>query len=294
MNRNQIDKAKNINIVDYLRLHGMEPEYTTGSTAFYFSPWREESVPSLGVSLTYNRYRDFGESRKPGDLIELVQRIEGCSFTEALEKINGKDHKFEYPKHKIEQKRKNKNFINIKAVEPLSDSGLLSYIEQRQISRHTASKWLKQLIITFPYSKSNPDKEHFVVGFRSDSGGYEMRNSYLKICNSPKNITTIKGKGNKLILFEGFFDFLSFLEMHKIEKPIHHVIVLNSTSFIGSILPILKDYVVYGFMDNDKTGDDCFNLLKENSVKFADCRYVYADYNDLSEYWTMQHLPKQE
>lgn len=279
-----IQRAKEASIIDYLRSIGIEPEYTTGSTAFYFSPWRKETVPSLGVSLHRNKWKDFGENMKMSDVLDLIQKIEKCSLAKAVDIALGKTTGTTPAQHEPPPPSEKRKYIEIKATETLSDRNLWSYISGRGISVYTASKYLSQLRIVFPYSKTNSTKEHLVVGFRNDSGGYEMRSSYLKVCNSPKTITTIRGDDKHVILFEGFFDYLSFVEMYG--EPTEKVVVLNSTSFMPSIAPFLSGCTVYSFVDNDNAGDACIRILYDNGIPFADCRYIYEEYNDLNQYWT--------
>lgn len=39
-------------------------------------PWRADKTPSLGVSLTTGRWKDFGREDDRGDLLSLVARLE--------------------------------------------------------------------------------------------------------------------------------------------------------------------------------------------------------------------------
>ena len=40
-------------------------------------------------------------------------------------------------------------------------------------------------------------KPHIALGFKNDSGGYELRNEFFKGSNSPKDVTTFKNKVTK-------------------------------------------------------------------------------------------------
>ena len=86
-----ISTINKINIVDY-----MEAEY---DSIFIFSkssnwantncpmPKHDDNSPSFGVSLDDNLYNCFGCGAK-GDLIQLVQSVEGLTFIEAIQKIS--------------------------------------------------------------------------------------------------------------------------------------------------------------------------------------------------------------
>src|SRR5690242_21006366 len=58
----------------------------TGLSRRACCPFHEDRVPSFRVYLNTNRYYCFGCGAK-GDVIELVQRLEGVSFRQALERL---------------------------------------------------------------------------------------------------------------------------------------------------------------------------------------------------------------
>jgi len=213
-----------------------------------------------------------------------ILELEGCKLQKAISILLGEKEGRAVPEHDYSKLKDVKEFIKINALEPLSHPLLIDYITSRAISRLTASKWLVQLSISFPYSKSDPNKQHLVVGFKNDSGGYEMRNKYLKVSNSPKNIRTIRGIKSGVVLFEGFFNYLSYLEIEETLTELRTVIVLNSASFLGSIIPILKGKTVYSFLDADDTGDKYTKLMVDEGIDVIDQRKKYLRYNDLNEY----------
>lgn len=53
----------------------------------------------------------------------------------------------------------------------------------------------------------------FAIGFRNDGGGWELRSERFKGSSSPKQITTVDHQSDKVIVFEGFMDFLACLSM---------------------------------------------------------------------------------
>lgn len=55
-----ISEAKQIRIVDYLRLLGHEPKNARGGQYWYLSPFREEKTPSFKVNDRLNEWYDFG------------------------------------------------------------------------------------------------------------------------------------------------------------------------------------------------------------------------------------------
>lgn len=141
-------------------------------------------------------------------------------------------------------------------------------------------KYCAQIVISFPFSKTDKIRTYELIGFKSDSGGYECRNSWMKICAGAKSHTTIKGNKEKCIIFEGFFDFLSYLTHYRILEPKYTAYVLNGAGqfralnqFIGS-----KEVLYYG--DNDAAGD----LIASEIKNLKDMRYIYSFYNDFNKY----------
>lgn len=81
------EKVKSISIKDYLEtVYGIEFR-RVGTSWFCLSPLRAESNPSFTVRIPEeNFWYDFGIG-EGGDIIKLVQRLEGCTFTEAVERL---------------------------------------------------------------------------------------------------------------------------------------------------------------------------------------------------------------
>ena len=183
----------------------------------------------------------------------------------------------------------------LQTISDIKTPYLWDYIAERKISPLVAQKYLVELDICFPYGKY-PQRISKVVGFKSDSGGYEMRNKVLKICNSPKDVTTIQGNSDKAVMiFEGFFSFLSCCEKNEGQSIPFKTIILNSLSFLPQVLSFIgKDAFVYSYLDNDIAGDKATQLISENINDFVDMRCTYQDYNDLNDMLCGKHLVKKK
>ena len=86
-------------------------------------------------------------------------------------------------------------------------------------------------------------------------------------------------------MFEGMFDFLSFVTLHG--HPKADVIVLNSTSLISQTKDLLGQYSsVSCYFDNDPTGTKCVDKIREyiGGDKVIDCSCTYRPHNDYNEY----------
>src|SRR5699024_594308 len=119
----------------------------------------------------------------------------------------------------------------------LSSFTLLRYLEQRRIPAEIARQFCSQV----RYELN--DKIYYGIGFKNDSGGYEIRNPYFKASSSPKDITTIKSRAEEAIVFEGFTDFLSFKTIYK-NQPVDKsdFVILNSVSFFEKARPFMEQH----------------------------------------------------
>jgi hypothetical protein len=125
-----------------------------------------------------------------------------------------------------------------------------------------------------------------------------LRSSLSKRCSS-SDITTLgpdgqltdKTSGNKVLVFEGFMDFLSWMTDVNQKTPKYDCCILNSVTNIGKALPwIMAHTNIAAFMDNDQAGKDTLQKIMESVPESADddvCVYdmsrLYEGYNDLNE-----------
>jgi 5S rRNA maturation endonuclease (ribonuclease M5) len=134
-----------------------------------------------------------------------------------------------------------------------------------------------------------------LVGFKNDSGGYEIRNKYSKICLGKKDVLTIKNDSENLKIFEGFFDFLSFKNIEKsLENESSDYVILNSVSMISKIKNSLENYKKIDlYFDNDEAGNKAVKMLKNEMENVKDFRVLYSDFKDLNE-WAMSSTKLEE
>ena len=136
------------------------------------------------------------------------------------------------------------------------------------------------------------DKNNFGIGFKNDSGGYEIRNKYSKICLGRKDVSTIKNGAESLRVFEGFFDFLSFknVENFLVKEPSDYLIS-NSVSMISNIKNSLENYEnIELYFDNDDAGNRAVEMIKNENKNAEDCRVLYSDFKDLNDWLVHKNL----
>lgn len=81
-------EANSIPLEDILSRYGYEPSRRYGGYDMYRSPFRCDSSPSFKVFRNENRWYDFGDSSH-GRVVDLVMRIQNCSFPQAMKEIEG-------------------------------------------------------------------------------------------------------------------------------------------------------------------------------------------------------------
>ena len=134
-------------------------------------------------------------------------------------------------------------------------------------------------------------REYSAIGFRNHAGGYELRDDKtFKGAIAPKDISLIKRDASeKLCLFEGFMDFLSYLTMKG--KETAPCLVLNSVSNLPRAIAYLHEKgidSVRAFLDNDQAGRKALQTLCSAGIKVEDMSRHYSRYKDLNDYHVAQ------
>ena len=280
-NRLSCERARAFPIERALAKLGHFPTKTTGKEAWYLSPFRPEAQASFKVSKKLNRWYDHGAG-KGGNVIDLICQITKCSVKEAL-KIIGQDRtSFSFQQQLVFEKDEGKEHkITITNITTLTHPALKGYLKSRSIELTTALKYIREVHYRFK------DKDYFAIGLKNDSGGWELRNKYLKNSSSPKDTTHIKNGHTKLIVTEGMFDLLSILEGNENLEMEYDLLVLNSTAFVQKAMKIVEDYSsIELYLDNDLNGKKMTQKLIENSENCEDRSTLYKDFKDINE-WLM-------
>lgn len=259
----QIEKLKAIPITQYLSSIGHYPDKKSGAELQYFSPIRDESTASFFVNPDKNVFQDFGGEK--GDIIRLVSIINKSGFVQScqilqawtpceIEPVSRTNFDANCPQTRTQDDSRNAGKIRlIKAVE-LNNSALIRYAENRGVPFLLAAKYCKEV------HYENKGRKYYALGFESDKGGFELRNSVggkeFKACISPKGITSILVPGSTAVsIFEGFFDFLSALVYYQVSESKNSVVILNSTSNLKGAFSVLSGYSkIYTYLDNDIGG----------------------------------------
>ena len=277
-----VKEAKNISIENVLKANGYYPTKSIGNDLWYKSPFRFEKTQSFKINTKLNRWFDHGEGFG-GNVIDFVVKKFGYTVSESLkylQSFSDEIDSFSFQKQIIETPLKEYSNNLIEKIIPIQHLALIQYMKTRSINEYKNIELLSEI------HYSIKDKKYFAIGFRNNSGGFEIRSKFAKICLGKKDITQIANKSNTLRIFEGFFDYLSFNQITKIsfEKESDYMI-LNSVALLEKNISILNKYdKIELYLDNDAAGDKYTKMIMTQFQQAKDARISYKEYKDLNEF----------
>ena len=277
MNCEQIKKKVSIRSV--LESFNLSPAKQNSKTAFYFAIDREEKTPSLCVDFPKNRAFDFGTG-KSYDVVSIVQLMNKCSVSDAIKYLE----KFDISENSLKMinRESDKNY-EIFEVKEIEHPALIQYLKSRKVYEQ------RDLVKEVHYQMNG--KNYFGIGFFNNSGGVEIRNKYSKICLGKKDVTFIKNLDNEkkeICIFEGYFDFLTYLNLPNAQNFNSDYLILNSTAMFYKVEEGLKVYEkIVLFLDNDSSGKNLAENIISKYENVEDCALLYREFKDLNE---LNHL----
>ena len=276
-----------IPLEEVLQILGHLPTKQTEKEAWFLNPFANENHASFKLDKRNNIWFLHSEGIG-GNNTDFMMKYLKASVKEVLEwaeKQNFSSFHQQKDYHKKEELPTN-NYTIIE-LKDIQHPALLEYLKFRKVENQTA--FLKEI-----HYQMN-DKNYFGIGFKNDSGGYEIRNKYAKICLGKKDVSMIKNGSENLKIFEGFFDFLSFKNIEKsLSDEKSDYIILNSVSMISKIKNLLKNYKkIELYFDNDEAGNRAVETLKKEFENVEDDRILYKDFKDLND-WAMSSTKLEE
>ncbi len=293
-------QAKKIPIQDLLNNLWLTPSNIKGADIWYISPFREESTPSFKINTDDNIWYDHW-MWKGWNILDFVMVYNNCNFKEALKilwditqpnlfkELSLRVIKVE-PKQIIKENKKVESTpkLTIKKTQPLQNIALLQYLESRVINTTIAKKYINETYYNIW------DKNYFWVSFKNDSWWYELNNKYFKWWVWTKDITTINNDSKKLIVFEWFIDFLSYVSVSKNTNE-NNYLILNSVSMVQKAIDYIQENSykkIELFLDNDVAWNDAVIKIKEwlkteiesKKLSLKDKSNLYKKHKDLNEY----------
>ena len=272
-----------INIRTVLESFHLFPVKENRKKAFYFALDREEKIPSLSVDFVKNKAFDFGTG-KSYDVISIVQQMNQCSVSEALKYLEKFDFSVQNEFHNEELMQKKE--YEILKVRKIQHPALIQYLKSRKVYEQ------KELVKEVEYELNG--KKYFGIGFFNNSGGVEIRNKYFKMCLGKKDVTLIKNElniSNEIVVFEGFFDYLTFKNLEKKENSTSDYLILNSTAMLFKIEEMLKKYAKISLLlDNDSNGELAKSKIQNQYKNVEDCSLIYQKFKDLNEWFVNDRM----
>lgn len=284
--RNQktsLTDIKGQDMVLYLASLGFQPVKVKGNDYWYLSPLRTEKTASFKVNRRINKWYDHGLG-KGGNVLDFALLYYQCTVGEYLRDFNNGALVCQAPQPIIQKQSEPR--ISVERDFILSSASLLHYLKERHISLSVAGRYCREVVYIFERSR------YYAIGFKNDAGGYELRNKYFKGSCRPKAVTTIRNNATSLFVFEGFFDFLSYLSVSNETQPGADFLILNSLAFFDGSLPFMQAYeTIHLFLDNDTAGQNCSRQACASDSRFKDESDLYKNYKDINDWLTANALP---
>lgn len=263
----------------------------------FHSPFREDKEASLHIDPDRNIWYDHGAGEGGGN-VDLVMRCRGCSAREAAEYILSLPQAgaIQYPASEIDRPSRAESLSSrILLVVELQRPYLLDYLAQRKIPLRIARWYCKEVIIR----SKNSCKTFENIGFPNNVGGYALKSPNGFKSTTKGYITTIDTEGEftkkitsgTVTVFEGFFDFLSWLASEKRMYPTTDVVVLNSVAHVGLAVSYLRLHnLIICCLDNDDAGRKAVDAIRAiptggHEFRVVDGSPFYEGYNDVNDWW---------
>lgn len=281
-------QLNSIGLEEVLAFLGHLPARKNEKEAWYISPFGPESHASFKVDRPKNFWHLFSEGIG-GTTTDFIQKYFNTSVKGALEWAS--DQNFSSFHQQTKPLKSHSNY-HIDKIIDIAHPNLILYLHGRGLSEKVYS-FIKELWFTIE------NKQLYAVGFKNNSEGWELRNSFYKGALHKKDVTVLSFSketesvsnnenqknsiNHKIAVFEGFTDALSFIEMQKTFQG--DLLVLNSTTMLKKALTVLDSYSEISlFLDNDPTGRECTKQILKVYSYAKDFSHLYSDHKDLNEY----------
>jgi hypothetical protein len=284
MNAKQLNQQHSI--IDFLDQNGYRPTSKRGHNHWYISMIRDpEKHASFKVDTNKNLWYDHGMG-VGGNLIDLACHVfKTEDVKEVIRLITGNFSSFHPQPTAQVSELPSSSKLRIVWEGYIQDPRLIDYLNVRGISIEVANQHCAELTYL------NQDRIFKGIGFKNQSGGYELRSKDFKSCIAPKDVTLIENGSSNLLVFEGFMDFLSYLML-----PVFHVadasfLILNSISLVGRAAEYLSAFdSKFLFLDNDPSGINAAAQIKRAYPRVIDMSLFYAGQKDLNVYLSSSRL----
>ncbi|KAA6317317.1 hypothetical protein EZS27_032504, partial [termite gut metagenome] len=107
--------------------------------------------------------------------------------------------------------------------------------------------------------------------------------------------TTVRNERNACLVFEGFWDFLSYLTLQNMKQTKHDAVILNSVANVYKAMGFIKVHKdIYTYLDNDEAGQRATQLIHSTCSTVYNRSTKYTEYKDLNDYLCQKPKMKPE
>ena len=281
MNCKQFNSVK---LEEILVSLGHHPTKQNEKEAWFLNPFYTETQASFKINKNLNYWYLHSEGIG-GNNVDFMKKYLNASVKEVLEWAEKQNFSSFQPQNSIQKQNSLKQNYQITEIKELQNENLKDYLQQRGLSTKVYPL-VKEIHFRID------QKNLYAIGFENLSGGWELRNSFYKGSLLKKDISILNFNneshsqnetGKRIVVFEGFMDALSFVEM----KPFYKgdVLVMNSISLLNRTKEYLKNYSeIHLFLDNDKAGETCKTSILKSFPEAKNHSEIYALHKDLNDY----------
>lgn len=275
-----------ISLEEVLLSLGHLPTKHNEKEAWYLNPFASESQASFKLDKKQNVWFLHSEGIG-GNNTDFMKKYLNASVKEVLEWAEKQKFSSFHPQTKIPESNIKPNLnYQITNIKELQNENLINYLQQRGLSSNVFP-----LVKELHFKMGEKNQNLYAIGFENNSGGWELRNPFYKGSLLKKDVSIIhlnqdsddRFKNKNVVVFEGFMDMLSFVEMKRFFKG--DVLVMNSIALLNKTKEHLNNYSeIHLFLDNDHAGKVCKNEILKSFPKANDCSVIYSEHKDLNEF----------
>ena len=298
----QSSEGTRLTVAEVLAHYGMTE--AVPRSGFIPSPFRNERTASFHILPHGYAWTDFGDGTR-GGVVELVMRLESCERKAAIERLReiraGKAASQHIQRPFGQSRPTRQASFKIISVNQLQDETLLAYARSRGISEATIKKFCSEVVVR------TGGKVKTYIGFLNNADGFVLRSpekgkSGKRCTNSAPTYLNANGvnctqpSSDSVAVFEGFFDFLSYMELTSAQTlcPNQDICVLNSVVNAQAAEDFIRSHkTVHLYLDNDDAGRRTSQEIADyvlaanlEAIITDHCEEYkeYKDFNDLNEW----------
>jgi len=278
-----------ISLEEVLVSLGHLPTKQNEKEAWFLNPFSTENHASFKLDKRNNVWYLHSEGIGGNNTDFMIKYLK-ASVKEVLEWAEKQNFSSFQSQKDYHSKSSSLNY-HITEIKELQNENLKIYLQQRGLSP-TVYSLVKEVHFAIG------EKKLYAIGFENLSGGRELRNQFYKGSLLKKDISVVNlnnnlEKNKNVVVFEGFIDALSFVEM----KPFFNgdLLVMNPVSLLSKAKEYLQNYSeIHLFLDNDKAGEFCKNEILKSFPEAKNHSEIYALHKDLNDYFVFRNNTKIE